>query len=166
MRILSLHVHVAIDYYSFVVVLFSIRIFFIVPSNQFSDIPIIVKICFKLSRQTYHYDDVIMGTSASQITSFAIVYSIVYSRADQRKHQTPRHWPLCGEFPAQMASNAENVSIWWRHHVIQVKNSIWLMPIAVGKKYVTGTIFCFLLPPTSVLSVFSVTTKYVHTIFD
>ena len=31
----------------------------------------------------------------------------------------PRHWPLCGEFigdPAQKASNAENVSIWWRHH--------------------------------------------------
>ena len=23
-----------------------------------------------------------------------------------------------GEFPAQMASNAENVSIWWRHHVL------------------------------------------------
>ena len=21
-----------------------------------------------------------------------------------------------GEFPAQMASNAENVSVWWRHH--------------------------------------------------
>ena len=25
--------------------------------------------------------------------------------------------PGIGEFPAQMASNAENVSIWWRHHV-------------------------------------------------
>ena len=25
--------------------------------------------------------------------------------------------PRTGEFPAQMASNAENVSIWWRHHV-------------------------------------------------
>ena len=25
--------------------------------------------------------------------------------------------PETGEFPAQMASNAENVSIWWRHHV-------------------------------------------------
>ena len=25
--------------------------------------------------------------------------------------------PGTGEFPAQMASNAENVSIWWRHHV-------------------------------------------------
>ena len=24
--------------------------------------------------------------------------------------------PVIGEFPAQMASNAENVSIWWRHH--------------------------------------------------
>ena len=24
--------------------------------------------------------------------------------------------PVPGEFPAQMASNAENVSIWWRHH--------------------------------------------------
>ena len=25
---------------------------------------------------------------------------------------------VTGEFPAQRASNAENVSIWWRHHVI------------------------------------------------
>ena len=24
--------------------------------------------------------------------------------------------PVTGEFPAQMASNAENISIWWRHH--------------------------------------------------
>ena len=24
--------------------------------------------------------------------------------------------PVTGEFPAQMASHAENVSIWWRHH--------------------------------------------------
>ena len=32
--------------------------------------------------------------------------------------KVPRHWPLCGEFPAQMASNAENVSIWWHHHVM------------------------------------------------
>ena len=37
--------------------------------------------------------------------------------------KAPRYWPLCREFtgnrwiPAQMASNAENVSIWWRHHV-------------------------------------------------
>ena len=28
--------------------------------------------------------------------------------------------PVAGEFPAQMASNAEKVSIWWRHHEILV----------------------------------------------
>ena len=70
-----------------------------------------------------HYTDVIMSAMASQITSLTTVYSNVHSGADQRKHQTPRHWPLCGnspvtgEFPAQKASNAKNVSIWWRHHV-------------------------------------------------
>ena len=26
--------------------------------------------------------------------------------------------PVTGEFPAQRASNADNVSIWWRHHVL------------------------------------------------
>ena len=30
--------------------------------------------------------------------------------------------PMTGEFPAQMASNAENVSIWWRHHVLASLN--------------------------------------------
>ena len=28
--------------------------------------------------------------------------------------------PGTGEFPAQRASNAENVSIWWRHHVFAI----------------------------------------------
>ena len=28
--------------------------------------------------------------------------------------------PVTGEFPAQRASNAEKVSIWWRHHVLAV----------------------------------------------
>ena len=32
--------------------------------------------------------------------------------------------PGTGEFPAQMASNAENVSIWWHHHVF-VGSSPW-----------------------------------------
>ena len=35
-----------------------------------------------------HYDDVRMVVIASQITSLKIVYSIVYSDADQRKHQS------------------------------------------------------------------------------
>ena len=35
-----------------------------------------------------HYSDVIMGAMASQITSLTIVYSTVYSGADQRKHHS------------------------------------------------------------------------------
>ena len=35
-----------------------------------------------------HYDDVIMTMLASQITSLAVVYSIVYSGVNQRKHQS------------------------------------------------------------------------------
>ena len=35
-----------------------------------------------------HYNGVIMGTMASQITSLTLVYSTVYSGADQRKHQS------------------------------------------------------------------------------
>ena len=43
-------------------------------------------VCLKLGQP--HYDDVIMDTIASQITSLAIVYSIVYSSAVLRKHQS------------------------------------------------------------------------------
>ena len=35
-----------------------------------------------------YYDDVRMGAMASQINSLTIVYSTVYSDADQRKHQS------------------------------------------------------------------------------
>ena len=59
-----------------------------------------------------------MSAIASQITSLMIIYSTVLSDADQRKHQKRRVTGLCvgispmtGEFPAQMTSNAENVSI-------------------------------------------------------
>ena len=31
--------------------------------------------------------------------------------------------PVTGEFPTQRASYAENVSIWWRHHALQVSRS-------------------------------------------
>ena len=51
-----------------------------------------------------------MGAIASQITSLTIVYSTVYSDADQRKHQSPASLAF-----AQMASNVDNASIWWRH---------------------------------------------------
>ena len=43
---------------------------------------------FKVWPVLYHYNDVIMGLIASQITSLTIVYSTVYSDVDQRKHQS------------------------------------------------------------------------------
>ena len=66
-----------------------------------------------------HYCDVKMGAMASQITSLTAVYSIVHSGADQRIHQSSASLAFvrgfagdpAGEFPTQMASNAENVSI-------------------------------------------------------
>ena len=74
--------------------------------------------------QAYHYNDVIVSSMASQITILTIVYSTANSGTDQRKHQNSASlafvWgnsPVTPEFPAQKASNAEHVSIWWRHHV-------------------------------------------------
>ena len=47
------------------------------------------------------------------------------SRCRSKKTSKPRVTGLCvgnspgtGEFPTQRASNAENVLIWWRHHVL------------------------------------------------
>ena len=63
-----------------------------------------------------------MGTMAPQITSPTIVYSTVIQTQIKENIKARRHWPLCGEFtgtgefPAQRASNAENVPILWRHH--------------------------------------------------
>ena len=66
-------------------------------------------------QKSCHYNNVIMGVIASQNTSLTSVFSSVYLDTDQRKHQSSAS-PETGEFPAQMASNAENVSISWRHH--------------------------------------------------
>ena len=64
-----------------------------------------------------------MTTMVSQITSLTIVYSTVYSDADQRKHQSSVSLAFVtgtGEFSAQRASYAENVSTSWRHHVSEI----------------------------------------------
>ena len=75
---------------------------------------------FKRSHLSLARVKFIMTTMASQITSLTVVYSIVYSGTDQRKHQGSESpafvFTGTGEFPVQRASNAENVSIWRRHH--------------------------------------------------
>ena len=76
----------------------------------------------------HHYYDIIMGAIASQITSFTIVYSTVYSDADQSKHQSsaslafvceihrgpvnnPHKWPVTRKmFPFDDVINTPNHS--------------------------------------------------------
>ena len=62
-----------------------------------------------------------MTTKASQTTSLTVAYSTFIQPQIKENIKATHHWPLCGEFtgtgefPAQRASYAENVSIWWRH---------------------------------------------------
>ena len=72
----------------------------------------------------FYYSDVIMSAMASQIAGVSIVCSTLCSGADQQKHQSStsldfvwgnHRWPV--DSPNKGASNAEMVSIWWRHHV-------------------------------------------------
>ena len=71
--------------------------------------------CFWLSLQWRHMD-----IMASQITAISTVCSIVCSGAHQRKYQSSASlWvesAVTSGYPYQRASNAENVSIWLRHH--------------------------------------------------
>ena len=61
------------------------------------------------------YSDVVMGAMATLITGVSIVYPTDCS--DQRNHNLcAGNSPMTGDFPAQRTSNAENVSIWWRHY--------------------------------------------------
>ena len=74
-----------------------------------------------------HYSDVITSTMASPIIGISIICTPFCSGADQRKYQSSaslafgkgiHRWLVF--FPTQRASNAENVSIWWRHHGIAI----------------------------------------------
>ena len=54
--------------------------------------------CQHVRSGLYHYNDVIMGAMASKITSLTMVYSTVYSGADQRKHQSSASLAFVREF--------------------------------------------------------------------
>ena len=67
-----------------------------------------------------HYNDIIMGVSNHQPHDCLLNHLF---RRRSKKTSKLRVTGLCagnspgtGEFPTQMASYAENVSIWWRHH--------------------------------------------------
>ena len=64
--------------------------------------------------------------------------------------KAPRHWPffavnspVTGEFPAQMASNEENVSIWWRVIMPREKNwpateKKWRLTVKLSSRVTSG----------------------------
>ena len=71
-----------------------------------------------------NYSDVITSAIASQIIrGFDCLLNRLFRRRSEETSKLrltglrERNSPVTGEFPAQRASNAENVSIWWRHHV-------------------------------------------------
>ena len=64
----------------------------------------------------YHYIDVIMTTIASQSPAWRLFTQSFIQAQIKENIKAPRHWPLYGEVTGT-GSNAENVSIWWRHHV-------------------------------------------------
>ena len=51
-----------------------------------------------------------MGAMTSQITSPLLTQPFIQAQIKEYI-KAPRHWHLCGEFTAQMASNADNVPI-------------------------------------------------------
>ena len=59
---------------------------------------------------------------ASQISGSRLFTRPFIQAQIKENIKAPRHWPFAGnspvtgEFPSQRASNAENLSIWWRHH--------------------------------------------------
>ena len=81
----------------------------------------------RIFKCSLYYNDARMGARASQITSLTIVYSTVYAGRSKKTSKLRitglcvGNSPVTGEFPTQMSSNAENVSIWWRHHYLQLR---------------------------------------------
>ena len=95
-----------------------------------------------------HYNDVIMGTIASQITSVSIVYLIVSTGTDQIKHQSsaslalvrspvnsPHKWPVTRRmfpFDDVLWPRPSNVELWcfslllnWTNCWLQTKKIKW-----------------------------------------
>ena len=105
-----------------------------------------IKYWFKSSLLT-HYGDVTMTAIASQITSLTIVYSTVYSDADQRKHQSspslafvlgihrgpvnsPHKWPVTRKiFPFDGVIMQRDR---WRLGLVEVNNTRIIFYSGVG----------------------------------
>ena len=89
----------------------------------------------------YHYSDIIWTLRRPKSPATPL-YVTACSGWQQKKHQNSPllacgkgNPPLADGFPSQMASNMENVSIWWRHHDLYLCY-ISRHAVAVFKRYV------------------------------
>ena len=87
------------------------------------------------SYRVFHYSDVIMRTMASP--SFTQLLFQTQMKGKPKLRITglcAGNSPVTGEFPAQKACNAENISFWWRHHA-RTTQLLWpLMVIRMGPR--------------------------------
>ena len=105
-----------------------------------------------------HYEDAIMGTHDG--VSNHQPHDCLLKRLIRRRWMKisklsvtglfAGNSPVTGEFPAQRASNAKNVSIWWRHHVKSTSGLIHLhfpltplgMVVLVQNRATSKSIIC------------------------
>ena len=92
-----------------------------------------------LTDHASHYNGVLMGAMASQITSLTIVYSSVYSGADQRKHKSSASltfvrgihwWPVNSPHKGPVTRKMLPL-IWWRQHESSFFRRLHLIKIAM-----------------------------------
>ena len=127
-----------------------------------------------------HYNDVIMGAIASQITTLTIVYSTLYSNADQRKHQSsaslafvrgihrgpvnsPRKWPITRKmfpFDDVIMYTTELLTPHSGVWVLFCREETWKLVSVLGHEtvhvFVPWTSQTHLLPPTVEASVLTI----------
>ena len=76
-----------------------------------------------------HYNDVIMGMMASEITSLTIVYSTIYFGADQRKHQSSASPAFVWGIHRRPVNSPHKCPVTWKmfpfDDVIKVMLGIW-----------------------------------------
>ena len=87
---------------------------------------------YKINTFSY-YSDVIMGAIAYQLPYHCLLNRLFRRRSKKTSKLrvtglSAVNSPVTVEFPAQMASYAENVSIWWSHN-----GQWWIRPIRIGR---------------------------------
>ena len=108
-------------------------VWYILHNNTFNVSFKYLKCCDK------HYNDVIMSVGVSNHQPPECLLNGLFSLRSTKASKLrvtgvcEGNSPVTGEFPTQRASNADNVSIWWHHHVssylIPTNSQLWHLPV-------------------------------------